>query len=72
MLERLGVSTHKIGSDDAVNLPFLKYVAQTGKTIILSTGMCTLTEIRESVDVILSEGNKDIVLLHAITSYHSS
>jgi sialic acid synthase SpsE len=69
MLEKFGVGVHKIGSDDAVNLPFLRYVADTGKPIILSTGMCTLDEVRTSVDAILAQGNDKIILLHAITSY---
>lgn len=69
MLERLGVGAYKIGSDDAVNIPFLKYVAQKNDLVILSTGMCTLQEIRESVSAILEEGNNQIILLHAITSY---
>jgi sialic acid synthase SpsE len=69
LLERCGVGAHKIGSDDAVNLPFLRYVARTGKPILLSTGMCTLEEVRRSVDAILSEGNDRLILLHAITSY---
>lgn len=69
MLEELGVYAHKIGSDDAVNIPFLRYVTRTGKPILLSTGMCTMEEVRESVSAILSEGNEQLVLLHAITSY---
>ena len=69
MLEHLNVGVHKIGSDDAVNLPFLRYVARTGKPIILSTGMCTLEEVRESVNAIFKEGNDKLILLHAITSY---
>ncbi len=69
MLDRLGVCAYKIGSDDAVNTPFLKYVARTGKPILLSTGMCTMEEVRESVSAILSEGNDKLVLLHAITCY---
>ena len=69
MLEKLGVGVHKIGSDDAVNLPFLRNVARLGKPVILSTGMCTLEEVRESVDAILGEGNNQLILLHAITSY---
>lgn len=69
LLERFGVGVHKIGSDDAVNTPFLRYVARTRKPIILSTGMCTLQEVRESVDAILGEGNEQLILLHAITSY---
>ena len=69
LLESFGVGIHKIGSDDAVNIPFLRYVARTGKPMILSTGMCTLEEVRTSVDAILAEGNRQLTLLHAITSY---
>ena len=69
LLEKCGVGAYKIGSDDAVNLPYLRYVAGTRKPIFLSTGMCTLEEVKESVDVILAEGNDQIILLHAITNY---
>ena len=69
LLERLDVGVHKIGSDDAVNHPFIKYVANTGKPMILSTGMCTMEEVRETVHVVLETGNDRLILLHAITSY---
>ena len=69
VLERLQVGAYKIGSDDAVNIPFLRYIARTGKPIILSTGMCTLEEVRESVAAILEERDAQLILLHAITSY---
>ena len=69
LLEKLGVKAHKIGSDDAVNIPFLKYIARMGKPMLLSTGMCTMQEVREAVAAILEEGNDKIILLHAITSY---
>ena len=69
MLEECGVGAYKVGSDDAVNLPFLRYIARLGKPIFLSTGMCTLDEVRNSVDAILGEGNTSLILLHAITSY---
>ena len=69
LLDELGVPAYKIGSDDAVNLPFLRYVAARGKPVILSTGMCTMEEVRESVAAILAEGNRELMLLHAITSY---
>lgn len=69
LLEKCNVGAHKIGSDDAVNLPFLRYVARTGKPLLLSTGMCTLEEVRESVSAVLAEGNNKLILLHAITSY---
>jgi len=69
MLDRLGVSAYKVGSDDAVNIPFLKFLARKGKPIILATGMCTMEEVKESVSAILGEGNSQILLLHAVTSY---
>ncbi len=69
MLENLGVGAFKIGSDDAVNIPFLKYIAKKGKPVLLSTGMCTMEEVRESVSAVLGEGNAQLTLLHAITSY---
>jgi sialic acid synthase SpsE len=69
MLDRLGVGAYKIGSDDAVNIPFLKFVAKRQKPVLLSTGMCTMQEVRESVAAILEEGNDKIILLHAITTY---
>ena len=69
LLERLSASAHKIGSDDATNIPLLKYVSKTNKPIILSTGMCTLEEVGQAVNAVLEEGNSDVSLLHAITSY---
>jgi sialic acid synthase SpsE len=69
LLETRGVGAHKIGSDDATNLPFLRYVARTGKPVILSTGMCTLEEVHEAVDAIVGEGNEQVIILHAVTSY---
>jgi N-acetylneuraminate synthase len=69
MLNDLGCPAYKIGSDDGVNIPFLKFVAEQDKPIILATGMCTMREVEESVDAILSTGNDKLILLHAITSY---
>jgi len=69
LLDNLGVQAYKIGSDDAINLPFLRYVSRRGKPVILATGMCTLEEVRESVNAILEAGCPRLILLHAITSY---
>ncbi|WP_298258719.1 N-acetylneuraminate synthase family protein [Bradyrhizobium sp.] len=69
MLEALGVGAHKVGSDDAVNIPFLRSVARTRKPMIVSTGMCTMEEVRESVAAIRAEGVRELILLHAVTSY---
>ena len=72
LLEQVDCAAYKIGSDDAVNIPFLKEVASFGKPIILSTGMCTLQEVGESVSAILGTGNTDLVLLHCVTNYPTS
>jgi N,N'-diacetyllegionaminate synthase len=68
-LDRLGVPAFKIASGEITNLPLIKHIAQKGKPIILSTGMSTMTEIKEALQVINDEGIRDIVLLHCITSY---
>jgi len=69
LLERLDCPIYKIGSDDACNIPFLEEIALIGKPIFLSTGMCTMNEVRESVSAILGKGNSDLVLLHCVTNY---
>ena len=69
MLDKLGVSSHKLGADDATNLPLVKYVAQTGKPILLSSGMCTLEEVRDMIDACLSVGNDKIILFHTVSNY---
>ena len=69
ILEQLGNSIYKIGSDDAVNLPLLRDIAQLQKPILLSTGMCTMREVGLAVDAVLSQGNDKLVLLHCVTNY---
>ena len=65
------VSAFKISSTDLTNLPFLEYIAEKGKPIILSTGMGTLGEIEEAVNTI-REINDDLILLHCVTNYPAS
>jgi len=68
-LRKYDLPVYKIGSDDAVNIPFLRYVAKEGKPMIVSTGMCTMEEIQRSVNAILEEGNDQIILLHCVSNY---
>ena len=68
-MERLKIPIYKIGSDLACHIPLLKKIAKFQKPIILSTGMCTLEEVRTSVNTILDQGNDQLILLHCISDY---
>ncbi len=59
----------KVASMDLTNYPFLKYIAETGAPIVLSTGMAEMDEIKKAVDTIESTGNRNICLLHCIAIY---
>jgi len=63
------VPAYKISSPDLINLPFLKSVAKKGKPIILSTGMSIMQEIKEALETIHKEGNKQVILLHCTSNY---
>ena len=68
-LEKLGIGFYKIASFELVDIPLIKYVAGTGKPIIMSTGMATLAEIETAVDAIRNEGNDQVALLRCASAY---
>lgn len=68
-LEELNISAFKIGSGDMNNFPFLKLICSKKKPILLSTGMATLDEVKESVNFIKSNDIEDIVIFQCTTSY---
>ena len=68
-LESLDVPAFKTGSDDLTNYPFLEYIAEKGKPMIVSTGMATLSEVELAVNTILQTGNDQLILLHSTISY---
>lgn len=59
----------KIASMEINNLPFLKYIAETGLPMVLSTGMASLEEIETAVAVIESTGNRNLCILHCVSVY---
>lgn len=71
LLGRLGMKTWKIPSGEITNLPLLEFVASQPGTVILSTGMATLDEVRAALDIVRSKGKEadEIYLLHCTTAY---
>lgn len=69
LLDSLGVGAFKVSSADLTNFPLITYVAHKGKPILLSTGMATLGEVEQALEVIRKHGDPDIVLLHCTSLY---
>ncbi len=69
LLEALGVPAYKIASFEVVDVPLLTRVARTGKPVVLSTGMATLGEIDEAVQVIAEAGGSQLALLKCTSAY---
>ena len=59
----------KVPSGEITNLPYLIALAETGKPMIISTGMCGMDEIDEALSLIKEKGVDDIKLLHCNTEY---
>ena len=71
LLEETGVRRYKIASMDLTNYDLLGYVAQTGKPLIVSTGMAGLAEIAATLEFLSGCGAEQISLLHCISQYPS-
>jgi N-acetylneuraminate synthase len=69
LLEDLNSPAYKIASFEAIDLPLIKYVAQTKKPIIISTGIASFEEIQEAVEVSRENGCNDLAILHCVSSY---
>lgn len=65
----LGMEIMKIPSGEITNYPYLRKVAQTGKKVILSTGMSDIEDVKAAVAVLREHGSRDIAVLHCNTEY---
>lgn len=68
-LEELNVPAYKIASFESAHHPLLKKVAQTGKPVIISSGLSRLDELYESIRVLKENGCRDIVVLKCTSTY---
>ncbi|MFM5614952.1 pseudaminic acid synthase [Aeromonas veronii] len=69
LLESLDCPAYKIASFELVDLPLIRYAAQTGKPLIMSTGMANEAEITAAVEMALKHGNGQLALLHCVSGY---
>ncbi len=67
-LDELGVSAFKVAATDLTNIQFLKQVVEKGKPVILSAGMCYMTEVQKVLETIYPI-NRNVILLHCTANY---
>ncbi len=68
LLERVGNPVYKIASRDITNIPLLRCVADTGKPVVLSTGMADMNDIREAIEA-LGGDTDSILITHCVSQY---
>jgi len=71
LLDNLDLDIFKIPSGEITNLPYLRAIGVLKKTVILSTGMSTLEEVKDAYNILVESGTlkKNITILHANTEY---
>ena len=68
-LEQFNPSAYKIASFEITDYELIRYTASKGKPIIISTGIASIEEIQDAVDICKKVGNEDIILLKCTSAY---
>ena len=69
LLQGLNAPAYKIASFELIDLPLIRRAAECGKPLLMSTGMASISEVREALDVALKYGSGEVLLFHCISSY---
>lgn len=69
MLEDLGMAAFKVPSGEITNLAYLRHLARKRRTLIVSTGMSTLDDVRAAMSAIKETAEVAVVLLHCVSLY---
>ncbi|MDE1462282.1 pseudaminic acid synthase [Spartinivicinus poritis] len=69
LLEDLNTPAYKIASFEVIDLALVKYIAGTGKPMIISTGMANINEIQEAITTAYEGGCKELAILHCVSGY---
>mgnify|MGYP001024304286 CR=1 FL=1 len=69
LLEDLNTPAYKVASFEIIDLPLIRYIAATGKPMIISTGMADNQEILEALETARDGGCTQIALLHCVSGY---
>ncbi len=71
-LNEIGVGMFKTASADLVDLPLQRYIASTGKPTMVATGMATLGEVEQVVNIFDDANNQNLLLMHCVSNYPCS
>ena len=69
LVDELNVPFVKIASMDVTNIPFLKYIAGKEVPVVMSTGLCELSDVSNAIKTLKENGCPEIVLLHCVSIY---